>query len=130
MENQFVPYELALKLKELGFDEECLDFYSNENNCLFNNDPINEDSIHIGAGIPAPIWQQAFDWFRDSHGLNVVGFSANQSWSLWYFNIDKKGLTYLYYAGAQEKKFFNSPEEVRIACLKELIEIIEQQNQS
>ena len=23
MEKQFVPYELAIRLKELGFDEEC-----------------------------------------------------------------------------------------------------------
>jgi hypothetical protein len=24
MEKEFVPYELAVKLKELGFDEECI----------------------------------------------------------------------------------------------------------
>ena len=27
MKEQFVPYELAAKLKELGFDEACLAFY-------------------------------------------------------------------------------------------------------
>ena len=30
MKEQFVTYEIALKLKELGFDEECLAFYSHE----------------------------------------------------------------------------------------------------
>ena len=29
MEEEFVPYELALKLKELEFDEECLASYHN-----------------------------------------------------------------------------------------------------
>jgi hypothetical protein len=28
MEKEFVPYELALKMKELGFDEPCLAYYS------------------------------------------------------------------------------------------------------
>ena len=32
MKKQFVSYEIALALKELGFDEECIGFYYNENN--------------------------------------------------------------------------------------------------
>ena len=28
MEKEFVPYELAVKLKELGFDEECFGYYT------------------------------------------------------------------------------------------------------
>jgi hypothetical protein len=29
MEKEFISYEIALKLKELGFDEPCFDFYDN-----------------------------------------------------------------------------------------------------
>ena len=35
MEKQFISYELALKLKELGFDEECFKTY-NEDGIMFN----------------------------------------------------------------------------------------------
>jgi len=35
IQNQFCNYEIALKLKELGFDEECLAYYSKE--------PVYED---------------------------------------------------------------------------------------
>ena len=31
MENEFIPYEQALALKELGFDEPCIGYYYNVN---------------------------------------------------------------------------------------------------
>ena len=30
MEKEFVPYELALRMKELGFDEPCFGYYNNK----------------------------------------------------------------------------------------------------
>lgn len=71
MKKLFVPYDIALTLKEKGFNEQCLDFYSNENNCLFYNDKINEDNIHIGQGLAAPIYQQVVDWFREKHNIII-----------------------------------------------------------
>ena len=70
MKKQFVTYEIALTLKELGFNEECLGFYkiSLGNNipeliitkCNYNSGKyitIPED-FHIDA----PLWQQAINW--------------------------------------------------------------------
>src|SRR5690606_34285503 len=68
MEKQFVPYELSVKLKELGFDEECFGWYDFE---TFKEANIkwshcsNYDLNWSKLNCTAPLWQQAFDWFRD-----------------------------------------------------------------
>ena len=39
MKDQFAPYEIAKKLKELGFDEECYEYYTtkiSERICKFS----------------------------------------------------------------------------------------------
>ncbi|AXF52557.1 MAG: hypothetical protein [Caudoviricetes sp.] len=56
MDKEFVPFDLAVKLKYIGFDEKCFATYSGE-------------TLEIGLDVPnddyfviAPLWQQAFDW--------------------------------------------------------------------
>lgn len=52
MNKEFIPYEQALELSELGFDEEC--FTYNDNSKIFR------------AGV---LYQQAFRWFREKYGF-------------------------------------------------------------
>lgn len=68
MKEQFVPYRLAVKMKELGFDEECLGSYMGYN----TKDPnLVIRGVMVGQSwdviCTAPLWQQAFDWFREYH---------------------------------------------------------------
>ena len=87
MENQFVPYPIALDLKELGFDEPCFGYF-NEKRMLMqflHNVFYNKNSeIAYARNIKylfrkeavyklmctAPLWQQVIDWC-DSKGLLV-----------------------------------------------------------
>ena len=92
MENQFVTYEIALKLKELGFDEECIaSYYTNikENNTAkydvrkklnasfdYNAFTDEDDSGYIRNSdkeyyISAPLWQQVIDWFREKQNICI-----------------------------------------------------------
>lgn len=69
MENLFVPYEVALKLKEKGFNEPCLARYDSFTLKLDYNFaglyPFDTIPIHL----PAPLYQQAVDWLRIKHGI-------------------------------------------------------------
>jgi len=68
MKKDFVPYELVVKLKALGFDEPCLcswNFYTNELN--FNGQPSTFSSEDI---IQLPTFSQAFRWFREKYRLD------------------------------------------------------------
>ena len=60
MEKQFVTYEIALKLKELGFDEECCALYRKDRLYpILGFEKINSTKQSV---ITAPLWQQVFDW--------------------------------------------------------------------
>ena len=66
MEKEFIPFELAVKLKELGFDEKCLGYYIKNSSLWcnwldvkFNDDPSNDKEDFVAD---APLYQQAFRW--------------------------------------------------------------------
>ena len=76
MEKQFVTYEIALKLKELGFDEECLawylpEIYIKDNICTpilgayCRNWSSSKDRLNC------PLYQQVTDWFREKHNIHI-----------------------------------------------------------
>jgi hypothetical protein len=71
MNNEFVSYEIALKLKELGFDEPCLTYYYELNSNLrthlgidINNAWTYSGNTNFGFTL-APLYQQVFRWFRE-----------------------------------------------------------------
>ena len=82
MEKEFVTYEIALKLKELGFDEECF--------CTYHNAELSRNPSHKIDATPiqgkpyvwknskvhnsivcAPLWQQVIYWLKEKHGIFV-----------------------------------------------------------
>ena len=69
MNKEFIPYEQALELKELGFNENCLAFYNFEERLM----PIDTDFTNFRELsddlIKAPLYQQAFRWFREKHNI-------------------------------------------------------------
>ena len=75
MENQFVTYEIALKLKELGFNDECLASYHNTKIIGYEKESwlvLNEDSDQFLESTficKAPLWQQIIDWFREKQNI-------------------------------------------------------------
>lgn len=112
MNKEFVPYELAVKLKELGFDEACL-------KTMLDFDITYESDVKM------PLYQQAFRWFRDKK-LSDMCICRYQS-------RDDGGIYYYYHIthdfGVEEIKHFKegfiSYEEAELACLNKLIEIVQ-----
>ena len=79
MKEQFVTYEIALELKELGFNEECLAKYNGgmelvTTGCYTDSPPISlaitQNDI-CEAHVLAPLWQQVIDWLREEHDLHI-----------------------------------------------------------
>lgn len=73
MKHLFVPYELALKLKEKGFNDPCC-MYFNEgmlqlNISLFHS-PFRLKDLSEGR-VLAPLYQQVIDWFRDAYSIDI-----------------------------------------------------------
>ena len=115
MNKEFIPYELALALKELGFDETCIMAYyhllsEDKKDKLFlryNNNQSNSDNA-----ISAPTFSQAFRWFREK-GYDVK--VQKESDGL-YFGFYWTGAAWIIVGNG-------SYEEAELECLKKLIEI-------
>ena len=83
MKEQFVTYEMALKLKELGFNDECLACYTPHlGNGIFEliskgssneKSAFNERFVKANAvnGCSAPLWQQVIDWVREKQNIYI-----------------------------------------------------------
>ena len=138
IENEFIPFEQALALKELGFNEPCLASWTYKTReriptlygcgaLLFDTDGLitnqTEDII-----CSAPLYQQAFRWFREKYDLQY-----NIVWNKFY---DKT-----HYQYEVRPTWRNEPlrpygtsgmcsayEEAELECLKKLIEICKDEN--
>ena len=119
MNKEFIPYEQALELKELGFDEKCfaaMDMYSNIDYGSEMYDWIKNGETVQSTWAVLPLYQQAFRWFREYYGLNgyVGGKSTRHYWQIESFIEEDGALNqspYWHYTDAQ------------LDCLKKLIEI-------
>ena len=72
MESLFCPYDLALELKELGFNEECIMFYRGIENELvysFEYKRFKNSQYVDKTSVSAPLWQQAFKWLYQELGI-------------------------------------------------------------
>ena len=69
MEEQFCTYSISLKLKELGFDEPCLAYYSGETLLsefvLDYSKTVFYTQTNNGYEISAPLWQQAISFLKE-----------------------------------------------------------------
>lgn len=120
MVEQFVDFEQSLKLKELGFNEECLGRY------IFKTPElkwslqlvINKNNV-LGA-VSSPLWQQAFDWFENNHNLegNIKSCREGEN-KYYYYSVNE-----LYRPSTYRNKF-GTKEQARLECLKQLIKLVE-----
>ena len=124
----FVPYTLAIKLKELGFDEPCFGYWYTEQESYKKVD-IQISTIDFLSDeqdyILAPLWQQAFDWMREKHDLQY-----------WLHDGGMLGKTFIKITGYKHDKFYMSSsepmeyEEAQEQCLIKLIEIVQDGTQT
>jgi hypothetical protein len=138
MEKEFIPYEQALALKELGFDEPCFGYYTGDKMHLVIRPLMlraNELESYVAT---APLYQQAFRWFREKYNLHrrITYYDPIKAQEL--NHADYQGGIYasaaswfdgnLYIPHNSYWKLENSPydtyEEAELECLKKLIEII------
>lgn len=130
MEKEFVPYKLAVKLKSLGFDEECFGFYNPTvtEKVIMNNDSYGGYGLSYEHIVGAPTFSQAFRWFREEHDLfskvYIVNFGADEySFDVYDLFEEKKVYNNFSAGGASYCGTFDTYEEAELACLDKLIEL-------
>ena len=144
MNKEFVSYEQALALRELGFDEPCFTSYDDEGDLRnpfdYSNSEYDHNRSYIGDTknfvhnseltienfignkdlytqfIAAPLYQQAFRWFREKY--NLFGQINIHTYFIYDISNDELNTIKQYY------KSTKTYEESELECLNKLIEIV------
>ena len=114
MEKEFIPYEQALALKELGFDEECFAYYNLKEEITFKSCHNRVPIIMSGKKCGIPLYQQAFRWFREKHGLKFHIKEEEYQGERFEYGIRD-------FIRVSNYKTF---EQAEIACVVKLVEIV------
>ena len=121
MEKEFIPYEQALALKELGFNEPCVFLYYNYGSNYVIGEPLIKNSDLSGnEEITAPLFSQAFRWFREKYDIQLGICHIHGGFDCWTNDGD------LFENGKYCN--FKTYEEAEIECLKKLIEIVKEKS--
>ncbi len=81
MKHLFVSYKIAKQLKEKGFNEDCLAWYTrvaeNKYQLILENVIAENILPQWNNSAVAPLYQQVIDWFREKHKIGItVDFSG------------------------------------------------------
>ena len=129
LQKDFLPYELSLKMKQLGFDEPCLAKYITSDlvvkGCYKDSHILHalfEENEICEAHILVPTFSQAFRWFREKHNLD-------SRFHTYTHHKDGNRTDYMHDFIDGKKTSFDGFEktygEAELACLEKLIEIVE-----
>ena len=145
MEKEFIPYEEALALKELGFNEPCILLYRGldtqpvcQMGYEFKTEKNSDYNDETNYWLTVPTYSQAFRWFREKYKI---------SYSIDWMTRDSKYYSgyYVHFRGINGNKLnrenfivlndelpptgygvYKTYEEAELACLIKLIEIVKE----
>jgi len=120
MNKEFVEYNEALALKELGFDEPCFGAFIGKELKIFSfSNDLKGYTNNANLIIGAPLFSQVFRWFREKYNLyQFVHYHNRPEYTFAVYNDIEMNWT------LHEKVSFNTYEEAELECLKKLIEIV------
>jgi hypothetical protein len=105
---EFIPYEQAQALKQLGFDEPCMGYRDGGGHLMIKEMPH--------CAISAPTFSQTFRWFREKYNLKF--HIREDNWNNWCS-------VYILISDEHERVGdYLTYEEAELECLKKLIQII------
>lgn len=111
----FISFELALQLKDMGFNEPCLALYHayNKEHKMVNI-PIQNKFCDKNQ-ISSPLYQQVIDWFRDKHQIYI---QPQKQFHNKGFKIGKIVIGEVSYNGPWNKKYDTYYEALNEGILK------------
>jgi hypothetical protein len=141
MEKEFIPYEMALRMKQLGYDGSCFAMWSgfDEQNFSvtdmvrlyssgFRINGTQSSKFYVNdfnsLRVAAPTYSQAFRWFREKYELHSCihsDYTWNISGGIWDLN-EYKGSRYDW----DYSNNYSTYEEAELSCLEKLIEIVKE----
>lgn len=131
MNKEFIPYKEALVLKELGFDEPCLGYYNTDPYLKKPPFNLNKPFKHEWC-LAAPLYQQAFRWFREKYKMHCYILlrrsSDDKSYTFHICTLINHIVHEISEDVLNKSKVNQTHFEAELACLKKLIEITKEKS--
>jgi hypothetical protein len=127
MNKEFVSYEQAVALKELGFNEICMGYFDVRLEHQIGNFDFTEiKGYHESVAALSPLKQQVFRWFREKKLHNTFpSIIQTRNWVTlyrileWHPGNDSTSIS--------TSDYYDTYEEAESACIDKLIELAKQQ---
>lgn len=127
MKDLFVPYEIALALKELGFNEPCFKVGNSNGHIMWKWIEVDSNDVTISVNdilnveyledyTQIPLFSQGFKWFQEKFDLTSWVYNSNID--EFFYTILEKGRF------VKGHDSFLTSKEAELACLNKLIEIV------
>ena len=128
MTKEFVSYEQAVALKELGFNEICMGYFDVRLEHQIGNFNFTEiKGYHESVAALSPLKQQVFRWFREKKLHNTFpSIIQTRNWASlyrileWHPGNDSTSIS--------TSDYYDTYEEAEDACIDKLMELTKQQN--
>lgn len=124
MEKYFLPYDLSMEFKKLGFNKECLGrLYANNDLELLDYKYKNSDVVGNNiTSCAAPLIQQAKEWLRDKYKLHIhiCYFEDSDVWHSDIYNIQNGKLK----NNPMQLTGYKTYKEAELEAIRECIKII------
>ena len=115
MASLFCPYEQALALKQLGFNAECFAYYDKDIKSFELFKYFDYNTLEC---ISAPLYRQAFSFFREKYKLYATLPRSVRSETFAYVIATESDGWF------RQQDGFKTYEEAELECIKTLIEIV------
>ena len=129
MESLFCPYEQALELKELGFDETCFGSIDQIGYIHVKGSKSSPRGSMMYNIIDCPTFSQAFRFFREKYKLHsCIVLPINKIDYAYEIKNISENIRQDFLSEMQSGIIYSSYENAELECLKKLIEIAKGQN--
>ena len=124
MKNLFVPYDIALKLKEKDFKERCIVRFKNETESKVEIGDVETGFSNYISDCVAPTYTQVIEWFDIKKILIEIKIDK-VSFPKYYFEINKydneqDSYIQLYSINPEEKYYYNRRQALNNAIIEAL----------
>jgi hypothetical protein len=133
IQEEFVPYGIALELRDLGFDYPCVGSYNGTHKFNFTGGYMYKVTPCEPEFCIAPLRQQAFKWLRDKHNYihvieDVSVVASDKEGYRFRYHIWKILTHYDEIISDDSPLGYYSYEEAEVKCLIHIIKLIKDKN--
>jgi hypothetical protein len=119
--DDFVLFGQATRLKNLGFNEPCMGYFTRHPHFIRDNVAPQKGNDEI---ISAPTWRQAFKWLRDEYGVHGR-ISPSADGKNFYYMIHENIFVMLSNRICSLPSKWSLHEQAESSCLDRLLDIVE-----